>query len=132
MRYPLLSQGPLGSSLYRHRCVGEWRIVGQERDSELLTLDAQLRRLRRRTDRQRRRIGSSGSAAWQAWSTTIDEALAVASRMARTPAHGLPGLAVKICATVWFLLDASDAVLDDEGARQLRALGREVRRLAGR
>ena len=106
-------------------------MVGQERNSELLALDAQLRRLRRRADRQRRRIGSS-SAAWQAWSTTIDEALAVVDRIARTPAHGLPGLAVKVCATVWFLLDASDAVLDDEGARQLRALGREVRRLAGR
>ena len=105
-------------------------MVGQERDSELLALDAQLRRLRRRADRQRRRIGSS-SAAWQAWSTTIDEALGVVGRIARTPAHGLPGLAVKIYATVWFLLDASDAVLDDEGARQLRALSREVHRLAG-
>ncbi|MDO8358934.1 MAG: hypothetical protein Q7T08_02710 [Devosia sp.] len=104
---------------------------GQEWDSELLALDAQLRRLRRCADRQRRRIGSS-SAAWQAWSTTIDEALAVVGCIARTPARGLPGLAVKVCATVWFLLDTSDAVLDAEGARQLRALGREVRRLAGR
>ena len=49
--------------------------------------------------------------------------------MMQVSAEGLPGLAAKLGAVVWFL-EETDAVLDAKGARQLRAIAAEARRLA--
>ncbi|MEO8758846.1 MAG: hypothetical protein ABI398_13980 [Devosia sp.] len=100
-------------------------MVEQQHDEELAALHAQLVRLDRRAQRQRR----APNADWQSWSTTFDEALSLVDRIAKMPADGLDGLAIKIEAVVWFL-DSTDAVLDVKGLRQLRGLAREARLMA--
>ena len=46
----------------------------------LLELDAELRRLTRRADRQQRRMRQSADA-WQLWSSTIDDGLDIVGRI---------------------------------------------------
>jgi hypothetical protein len=63
------------------------------------------------------------------WSSATDEALDLVRQIARTPARDAAELAIKIAATVWFL-ETTDAVLDVDGVRHLRALVKDARRLA--
>ena len=99
-------------------------------DTELIVLDQQLHRLRRRARRLQRGM-RQGTAQWSAWSGTVDEGLGLVDRMMSVSAAGLLGLAIKIGAVVWFLQE-TDAILDAKGLRQLRSLNREARRLTGR
>ena len=98
--------------------------------TELVALNGQLGRLRRRALRLQRGL-QQGTAQWTAWSSTTDDAFSVVDGVMRISAEGLPGLAIKISAVVWFL-EETDAVLDAKGLRQLRALAMEARRLARR
>ena len=97
-------------------------------DTELSALDRQLGRLRRRAAQLRRGM-QQGTDQWTAWSSTLDEAFGLVDRMMRVSADGSLGLSIKISAVVWFL-EETDAVLDAQGMRQLRALVTEARRLA--
>ena len=99
-------------------------------DTELVALDRQLGRLRRRAIRLRRGM-EQGTAQWTAWSSTMDEAFGLVDRMTPISARGLPDVAIKIGAVVWYL-EVTDAVLDTKGMRQLRALALEARRLSRR
>jgi len=94
-------------------------------DARLVALGRELRRTIRRARRQRRQTSTSKD-----WSGTLDDALGLVHRIGSVPAIGLEGLAIKLWAVTWFL-DETDAVLDVKGLRQLRALDREARRLAG-
>ena len=99
-------------------------------DTELVALDGQLGRLRRRARRLQHGL-QQGTAQWAAWSSAVEDAFSVVDGMMRIPAVGSPDLAIKISAVVWFL-EETDAVLDAKGLRQLRALAMEARRLARR
>ena len=57
-------------------------------DGDLAALDAELRRVTRRADRQRRLIEQS-TEAWQRGSATIDESLGVVGRIEHVPARDL-------------------------------------------
>jgi len=72
----------------------------READATLLQLDAELRRLTRRADRQQRRVKQSADA-WQLWSSTIDEGLDIVSRIDGAHALDLDALAVKFRAILW-------------------------------
>ena len=97
-------------------------------DAELVALDRQLGRLRRKA-RRLQHGQQQGSPHWTAWSSTTDAAFRVVDGVMDIPAEGLVGLAIKLSAVVWYL-DDTDAVLDVKGMRQLRALAIEARRLA--
>ena len=97
-------------------------------DADLVVLDQQLLPLRRRARRLQHGM-QQGTAQWSAWSGTVDEGLGLVDRMMSVSAAGLPGLAIKIGAVVWFL-QQTDAILDGKGLRQLRSLEREARRMA--
>ena len=96
-------------------------------DAELVALDRQLARLRRKA-RRLQHGQQQGSPHWTAWSSTTDAAFRVVDGVMDIPAEGLAGLAIKLSAVVWYL-DDTDAVLDVKGLRQLRALASEARRL---
>ena len=96
-------------------------------DAELVALDGQLARLRRKALRLQRGL-QQGNPQWTAWSSTTDAAFRVVDGVMDIPAKGLVGLAIKLSAVVWYL-DDTDAVLDVKGLRQLRALASEARRL---
>ena len=96
-------------------------------DTELVALDRQLGRLRRKA-RRLQHGQQQGSPHWTAWSSTTDAAFRVVDGVMDIPAEGLAGLAIKLSAVVWYL-DDTDAVLDVKGLRQLRALASEARRL---
>ena len=106
-------------------------------DAQLLALGAELARLRRRAGRQwrqwrRLQDGANeveAARAGETWSATIDAAMLVADRIAKTPAHGIEGLVVKFDATWWFLV-LDDSILDAHAARWLAAFGRSLRRVA--
>jgi hypothetical protein len=95
-------------------------------DARLVALGRELRRTIRRARRQRH--SPSGSSAW---SSTIEDAFELVDQISTVRATGLQGLAIKLWTVTWFL-DETDAVLDVKALRQLRALDREARRLAGR
>lgn len=63
-------------------------------DDELLALGAQLEVLRRRAI-VHRRSGLDG-AGWQRWHEALVEAVALAERIGRTPAHDVAGFAIKL------------------------------------
>jgi len=60
----------------------------------LLELDAELRRLTRRADRQQRRMRQSADA-WQLWSSTIDDGLDIVGRIDDASALDVDALAIK-------------------------------------
>jgi hypothetical protein len=95
-------------------------------DARLVALGRELRRTIQRARRQRRQASTAKD-----WSSTLDAALGLVEQISTVRAAGLQGLAIKLWAVTWFL-DETDAVLDVKGLRQLRALDREARRLAGR
>ena len=95
---------------------------------DLLDLHRQLLRLKRRAGLLRRGI-EQNTDHWAAWSSAMDAAVRLVELIARTPARDAADLAIKISATAWFL-EATDAVLDADGMRQLRALVKDARRLA--
>ena len=97
-------------------------------DAELVALDGQLARLKRRALRLQRGQ-QRGTPQGTAWSSTTDAAFRIVDGVMDIPAKGLAGLAIKLSAVVWYL-DDTDAVLDVKGMRQLRALAIEARRLA--
>lgn len=99
-------------------------------DAALLLLRDQLHRAQRRARRLKPKI-EGDAAAWQLWSTAIEDALSIVSRISLTPASNLPGVSVKLDALIW-LLAHDDAILDAGAQRRLQALGREVRVLAER
>ncbi len=90
--------------------------------THLVVLVAELRRLTRRADRQRRQI-EQGTEAWQRWSSTIDEELGVVTSMERAPVDIVTGLATKFRAILWRFRTDEDDILDD-GVR--RAYGVSV------
>ena len=96
-------------------------------DAELVALDGQLARLKRKAHRLQRGL-QLGTPHWTAWSSTTDAAFRVVDGIMQLPAESLAGLAIKLGAVVWYL-DDTDAVLDVKGMRQLRALATEARRL---
>ena len=92
-------------------------------DEPLLALGAELARLRRRAGgqwRKWRRLQDGANdveaaRAGESWSATIDAAMQVADRIAKTPAHGIEGLVVKFDAAWWFLV-LDDSILDANAA----------------
>ena len=66
--------------------------------------------------------------AGETWSATIDAAMLLAERIAKTPAHGIDGLVVKFDAAWWYLV-LDDSILDANAARWLAAFGRSLRRV---
>jgi hypothetical protein len=109
-----------------------------ENDQQLIELDAQLVRLRRRAARQRRQwqglrdIGDDAATTTAAtWSQTIEDAFAIATEIAQQPAHDLDGLNVKFSA-IWWWLALDDAILDASAKRWLRAFGKSLARAAHR
>jgi hypothetical protein len=103
--------------------------MGQAGDNAaLLALNDQFLRTKRRAARQKRRIGSDQQA-WQRWSTTVDEAAQIVSRLASTPATSIEDLAIKFGAILWSI-ETNDSLLDSGDGRRLRAFGREFLRLA--
>ena len=102
------------------------RRLEHQRNSDLIALDAELRRLTRRADRQRRQM-KWRAAAWQRWSGTIDEGLALVDRIDHAPALDHGALAIKFQAILW-RVRIDENVIMDEGVR--RALGRFGRQLA--
>lgn len=92
--------------------------------TDLGMLDAELRRLTRRADRQRRQI-EQGTEAWQRWSSTIDEGLGVVTSIERAPVDNLVGLATKFRAILW-RIRTDEGVILDEGAYDARCSGSVV------
>jgi hypothetical protein len=75
----------------------------------------------------RRRAGYH--AAWSVWSQSHDEVATAADRLIRAQPKSLADLVMMFRALEWVLL--ADAAIVDKGAeRQLRAFGRNLRRLA--
>jgi hypothetical protein len=66
--------------------------------------------------------------AWARWSATGDEVADLVATILRRPARTLRDLAIKFDALAWLLLGDS-AVVDHEAERQVRAFGRELRKL---
>lgn len=95
---------------------------------DLLDLDRQLVGVRRHVGLLARG-GAQSADHWGVWSSAMDEAVRLVELIARVPAKDAADLAIKIGATAWFL-EATDAVLDVGGMRQLRALVKDARRLA--
>ena len=69
--------------------------------------------------------------AWSRWSATSDELADLVDAILRQPALALTDLAVKFDALSWLLL-SDGSVLDHAAERQVRAFGRQLRRLADR
>ena len=95
---------------------------------DLIDLDRQLARLRRRAGRLER-MAEHGTEPHVAWSSVLDEALELVAFISRCPSRDVCDLAIKLNATVWFL-DKTDAVVDATGVRQLHAIVRDARRLS--
>lgn len=95
---------------------------------DLAELGRQLSRLRRQAHLLQHEA-EQGTDRWATWSSIMDQALGLVEHIARIPARDAADLAIKIRATVWFL-EATDAVLDAGGMRQLHALVKDARRLA--
>lgn len=100
------------------------------RDSgtKIATLSQDLARLRRRAARQKRDIETS-PAAWQRWSTTMDEIADLTQRLVAYPASDLQNLAAKFRTILW-LIEVNESVLDSGDLRRLRRFGRELDLLA--
>ncbi|MBN9345475.1 MAG: hypothetical protein J0I48_04605 [Devosia sp.] len=84
-------------------------------------------RLRRRAVRQKRRVDESFEA-WQRWSLTMDEAMAIVAVIASTPALTLDDLATKFAA-ILRAIEFNISIVDVEDFRHLRRFGRDLERL---
>jgi hypothetical protein len=98
------------------------------RDNEIGALSQDLARLRRRAARQKREIQSS-PAAWQRWSTTMDEIADLTQRLVASPALNTASLAAQFRAILW-LIEVNESLLDTGDLRRLRRFGRGLGRLA--
>ena len=96
------------------------------RDSQtsISALSRNLARLRRRAARQKLDIQSS-PAAWQRWSTTMDEIAGLTRRLVASPAPDTASLVAKFRAIMW-LIEVNESLLDSGDLRRLRRFGREL------
>jgi hypothetical protein len=62
---------------------------------------------------------------WSQWSSAVGECGELCQQIAKEPAHGVAGLAVKYRALLWQLLE-DDVILDRALRRQVLALGRQL------
>ena len=98
-------------------------------EPDLIQLDAELRRIARRTSQLHTRRKSTIDA-WRRWSDSIDEGLRTADSIEATPARDINGLAIKLRAVLWRIRMDEDVILDAALTRVLRRLAREVAHLA--
>ena len=96
--------------------------------TEIGALRRDLDRLRQRAARQKRAIQSS-PAAWQRWSTTMDEIADLTQRLGASPAPDIAILSSKFRAVLW-LIEVNESLLDTGDLRRLRRFGRELSLLA--
>jgi hypothetical protein len=98
-------------------------------EAHLLALGAQLNRQARRVRRLRARVRPGGdAAAWSRWSRAVTECAELCKQIARAPAHGLAGIAIKYRALVCQLVE-DDLILDRGVRRRVLAFGRELQML---
>ena len=102
--------------------------MGRSSKASLHELDGELARVRRRAARQKRNI-TSGSAAWQLWSTTMDDATIILAQLTTAKVVTVQDLAIKFSAILW-AIEANERSLDTSDLRRLRAFQRELRQLA--
>lgn len=72
---------------------------------------------------------ASYHAAWSRWSQSYDEVSAAADRLIRAQPKSVSDLLMMFRALEWVMF-ADAAIVDKEAERQLRAFGRNLRRLA--
>lgn len=97
-------------------------------ENHIPALSQDLARLRRRAARQKRDIQSS-PAAWQRWSTTMEEIAGLTQQLVASPAADTANLADKFRAILW-LIEVNESVLDRAELARLRRFGRELDLLA--
>jgi hypothetical protein len=97
-------------------------------ENHIRALGRDLSRLRRRAAREKRDT-QSGTAAWQRWSTTMDEITGLTQRLVASPAPDGASLADKFRAILW-LIEINDSLLDQADLARLRRFGRELNLLA--
>jgi hypothetical protein len=96
--------------------------------SEIAQLAPDLSRLRRRSARLKLKIRSS-PAAWQTWSSTVDEIAGIIETMVAAPAHDVADLALQFRAVLG-QIETNDSLMDQGDARRLRRFRRNLKRLA--
>lgn len=99
-------------------------------ETKIGALSQDLSRLHRRAAREKREVQSS-PAAWQKWSTTMDEITSLTRQLVASPAPDLQNVAAKFRAILW-LIEINGSLLDTGDLRRLRRFGRELDLLAGK
>lgn len=97
-------------------------------ENHIPALSQDLARLRRRAARQKREIQTS-PAAWQRWSTTMDEIAGLTQQLVASPAPTTASLAVKF-RSILRLIEVNESLLDTGDLRRLRRFRRELDLLA--
>lgn len=99
---------------------------------DLTTLAAEFGRVTGRARQQKvaiKRDVGAGSAAWQRWSASIDEALILAERIDACPVSDLEGLVVRFRALLWRIRSDEAVILDSAFSAALERFGRALERL---
>ena len=102
-----------------------------DESNDLAVLDAELRRLTRRADRQRQQI-KQGTEAWQRWSATIDEGLRIVGRIERAPITDMVRLTTKFRAILWRIHVDENVIMDEDVRRTLMRFGRQLAQFSHR
>jgi hypothetical protein len=95
--------------------------------SSMGELAAEFERLRRRAVRQKRTVAESLEA-WQRWSATIDEAMAIVDLLAASPARTIDDLTVKFSALLK-AIEFNASIVDATDLQHLKRFGRDLARL---
>jgi hypothetical protein len=93
-------------------------------ETNIGALSQDLARLRRRAVRQKRDIQSS-PAAWQRWSSTMDEVARLTKQLVAATALDVASLAEKFRAILW-LIEINESLLDQSDLARLRRFSREL------